>query len=75
MAADCLAVYAGDTLLYAGEGRGGVNADEAFFDRLAAETPAAPAVEDDTLRWTCPTASFHIHASPSDGKKRRKRNT
>jgi non-ribosomal peptide synthetase component E (peptide arylation enzyme) len=22
------------------------------FDRLAAETPAAPAVEDDTLRWT-----------------------
>eukprot|EP00933_Yihiella_yeosuensis_P037816 TRINITY_DN31810_c0_g1_i1.p1 TRINITY_DN31810_c0_g1~~TRINITY_DN31810_c0_g1_i1.p1 ORF type:complete len:312 (-),score=60.18 TRINITY_DN31810_c0_g1_i1:97-1002(-) len=35
MAATCLAHYAGDVLLYVGEGRGGVNGSDAFFDALA----------------------------------------
>lgn len=35
MAARCLARYAGSVLLYVGEGRGGVNADDGFFDALA----------------------------------------
>merc|ERR1712039_296311 len=35
MARRCLDNYTGDTLVYVGEGRGGVNADDAFFDALA----------------------------------------
>ncbi len=34
MAHECLKLYEGDTLLYVGEGRGGVNANAAFFDAL-----------------------------------------
>lgn len=34
MAASCLEKYSGDTVIFVGEGRGGVNADEAFFDAL-----------------------------------------
>lgn len=34
MAQQCLDAYKGDTLLYVGEGRGGVNANAAFFDTL-----------------------------------------
>eukprot|EP00050_Salpingoeca_kvevrii_P017483 m.65594 g.65594 ORF g.65594 m.65594 type:complete len:70 (+) comp7578_c0_seq7:883-1092(+) len=30
----CLERYRGDTLIYVGEGRGGVNANDAFFDEL-----------------------------------------
>lgn len=35
MAHQCLNNYQGNTLVYVGEGRGGVNADENFFDLLA----------------------------------------
>ncbi|CAE8642675.1 unnamed protein product [Polarella glacialis] len=34
MAARCLSQYIGDVLIYVGEGRGGVNADNTFFDLL-----------------------------------------
>mmetsp|Transcript_60379 Transcript_60379/g.103976 ORF Transcript_60379/g.103976 Transcript_60379/m.103976 type:complete len:310 (+) Transcript_60379:71-1000(+) len=34
MAADCLKHFQGDTLVFVGEARGGVNASEAFFDAL-----------------------------------------
>ena len=37
MANACLAAYKGGVLLYVGEGRGGVNADNAFFDTLERE--------------------------------------
>ena len=37
MAQRCLDAYRGDTLLYVGEGRGGVNANKAFFDALEAD--------------------------------------
>ena len=36
MAMECLRVYTGDWLLYVGEGRGGVNASDEFFDTLEA---------------------------------------
>lgn len=35
MATKCLDLYAGDVLVYVGEGRGGVNADAPFFDALS----------------------------------------
>lgn len=34
MAVDCLENYEGDTLIYVGEGPGGCNASDAFFDQL-----------------------------------------
>ncbi|CAN0042056.1 unnamed protein product, partial [Ectocarpus fasciculatus] len=37
MALHCLHEYRGDTLVYVGEGRGGANASDAFFDGLDAE--------------------------------------
>ena len=43
MAGNCLAAYQGDTLIYVGEGRGGVNGDAAFFDALEGTATAAPA--------------------------------
>lgn len=37
MALRCLHEYRGDTLVYVGEGRGGANASDEFFDGLDAE--------------------------------------
>ena len=37
MAARCLELYKGDTLLYVGEGRRGANATDTFFDILERE--------------------------------------
>eukprot|EP00418_Pyrodinium_bahamense_P055203 CAMPEP_0179168408 /NCGR_PEP_ID=MMETSP0796-20121207/82838_1 /TAXON_ID=73915 /ORGANISM="Pyrodinium bahamense, Strain pbaha01" /LENGTH=84 /DNA_ID=CAMNT_0020871165 /DNA_START=1 /DNA_END=251 /DNA_ORIENTATION=+ len=37
MAYNCLRNYSGNTLVYVGEGRGGVNGDDAFFDLLGEE--------------------------------------
>merc|ERR1712226_349362 len=37
MARRCLEKYRGSTLVYVGEGRGGVNGDDGFFDMLGQE--------------------------------------
>lgn len=43
----CLREYRGDGLAYVGEGRGGVNANDAFFDGLNAEWEVTNVVELD----------------------------
>eukprot|EP00752_Nemacystus_decipiens_P016351 g14623.t1 len=43
----CLREYTGDALAYVGEGRGGVNANDAFFDGLNAEWEVTSVVELD----------------------------
>lgn len=43
----CLREYSGDALVYVGEGRGGVNANDAFFDGLGAEWDVTSVVELD----------------------------
>lgn len=49
MARKCLEFYTGDTLVYVGEGRGGVNADGDFFDLLAANWKLLKSSPVDTL--------------------------
>lgn len=47
MALRCLQEYRGDALVYVGEGRGGVNACDDFFDRLDAEWEVVTVMELD----------------------------
>eukprot|EP00945_MAST-04E_sp_MAST-4E-sp1_P004125 g4125.t1 len=45
LALDALKRYKGDTLIYVGEGRGGVNGGESFFDRLELEWEVSKSVK------------------------------
>jgi len=49
MAVRCLENYRGETLVYVGEGRGGVNGDDSFFDRLGREWSLDSTVAVDLL--------------------------
>ncbi|CAE7481917.1 unnamed protein product, partial [Symbiodinium pilosum] len=49
MAIRCLTSYTGDVLLYVGEGRGGVNGDNAFFDALSMGWKLEETIELDAL--------------------------
>eukprot|EP00435_Cladocopium_sp_Y103_P045811 s253_g13.t1 len=47
----CLQRYKGETLIYVGEGRGGVNGDNNFFDLLAESWKLEDTLSLDTLQW------------------------
>lgn len=52
MASRCLQRYKGETLIYVGEGRGGVNGDDHFFDLLAQNWKLEDTLSLDTLPWS-----------------------
>mgnify|MGYP002803428389 CR=1 FL=1 len=52
MAVRCLQCYKGETLIYVGEGRGGVNGDNTFFDLLAEKWKLEDTMSLDTLPWS-----------------------
>ncbi|CAE7394402.1 unnamed protein product [Symbiodinium natans] len=64
MAMRCLARYAGDALLYVGEGRGGVNADGPFFDALSVGWKLEETVELDNLPGSYEKL-YHLQRSAS----------
>ena len=49
MSARCLQNYAGEVLLYVGEGRGGVNGDAFFFDALQKDWRVERVIDLDPL--------------------------
>ncbi|CAK9020635.1 unnamed protein product [Durusdinium trenchii] len=52
MASRCLSAYGGETLIYVGEGRGGVNANNHFFDLLSHEWTLEESLSLETLPWS-----------------------